>query len=68
LTLSALEALCVARGMVPALAQRVVASLSEAEQVRFDPSRQAGAVLERQVTEVRALVREIGRFKTKEAA
>jgi hypothetical protein len=68
LTLSALETLCLARGMVPALAERVVASLSEAEQVRFDPSRQEGAALERQVTEVRSLVREVGRFKVKEAA
>jgi BatD DUF11 like domain len=68
LTLPALTALCIERGMSPALAERVAASLSEAERARFDPSRQGGAALAQQLEESRVLVREIGRFTAKEAA
>ncbi|HEX6239437.1 MAG TPA: BatD family protein, partial [Polyangiales bacterium] len=68
LTLAALESLCIERGMSPPLAQRIVASLSEAELSRFDPSRQAGGALARQLQESQTLVREISRFRAKEAA
>lgn len=68
LTLPALEALCIDHGMLPSLAQRVAACLSEAEHARFDPTRQGEAALERQVAEARNLVREIGRSGAKEAA
>jgi hypothetical protein len=63
-----LEALCVERGMSPPLARRIAASLSEAELSRFDPTRQSGGALERQLQEGQQLVREIGRFRAKEAA
>lgn len=67
-TLAALEAHCVERGMDPNLAKRVAGVLADAEQSRFDPSRRAGESLERQISDSRALVREIARFSAKGAA
>jgi hypothetical protein len=68
LTLPALERHCIERGMAPALAERIVGTLSAAEQARFDPSQQTAQTFASHLREGQALVREIARFVHKGAA
>lgn len=68
LTLSALETHCLERGMAAPLVARITAALSGIEHRSFDPSRQDASSLERELSEVRELVRSIARHSPKEAA
>jgi hypothetical protein len=63
LTSSALEKHLLARGMDPKTAARVIAQLGALERARFDPLAQGALELNRAIEGVRALVRELGRFR-----